>query len=213
MLWVSAAARRHVARWFGARDTLQAAARRAIWPAGTCLNNTSVAVTCYWKTFSFSLRICCFSFPILAPPPTTTHQEALTHQIWILHYYCLLLTNQHLVYCGTVQSKAAYTFGLLVKLKVKVSLCFNWAPRQEGVLGEWRYSSTHSLISSLDVGEWSATRPGCFIPRNRARNSSVGIALGYGLYDRGSRVRFPAGRTALGPTEPPVRQLRLLDSG
>jgi len=34
-----------------------------------------------------------------------------------------------------------------VKVKVKLSLCFffNWAPRHEGVLGEWRYSSTHSL--------------------------------------------------------------------
>jgi hypothetical protein len=31
-----------------------------------------------------------------------------------------------------------------------LSLCFNWAPRHEGVLGEWRYSSTHSLTSALD---------------------------------------------------------------
>jgi hypothetical protein len=28
---------------------------------------------------------------------------------------------------------------------------------------------------------------------NKNRDSSVGIALGYGLDDRGSRVRFPAG--------------------
>jgi hypothetical protein len=28
---------------------------------------------------------------------------------------------------------------------------------------------------------------------NKSRDSSVGIALGYGLDDRGSRVRFPAG--------------------
>jgi hypothetical protein len=44
-------------------------------------------------------------------------------------------------------------------------------------------------------------------------DSSVGIALAYGLDDRGSRVRFPAGagnfffntasRTALGPIQPP----------
>jgi hypothetical protein len=27
----------------------------------------------------------------------------------------------------------------------------------------------------------------------KLRNSSVGIALGYGLDDRGSKVRFPAG--------------------
>jgi hypothetical protein len=50
--------------------------------------------------------------------------------------------------------------------------------------------------------------------RNESRDSSVGIALGCGLDDRGSRVRFPAGagnfslntasRTALGPTQPPT---------
>jgi hypothetical protein len=47
-------------------------------------------------------------------------------------------------------------------------LCFNWAPRHKGVLGEWRYSSTHPLTSALDGGEWSAPRPGCFTPRERA---------------------------------------------
>jgi hypothetical protein len=46
-------------------------------------------------------------------------------------------------------------------------------------------------------------------------DSSVGKALGYGLDDRGSRIRFPAGlgiylftiasRTALGPTQPPIQ--------
>jgi hypothetical protein len=44
-------------------------------------------------------------------------------------------------------------------------------------------------------------------------DSSVGIALDYGLNDRGSRVRFPAGaglftttsRTALGSTQPPIQ--------
>jgi hypothetical protein len=36
-------------------------------------------------------------------------------------------------------------------------LCLNWAPRHEGVLGEWRYSSTHSSTSALR-----------FTPRERA---------------------------------------------
>jgi hypothetical protein len=36
---------------------------------------------------------------------------------------------------------------------IKFSLCFNWAPRHEGVLREWSYSSTHSLTSALDGGE------------------------------------------------------------
>jgi hypothetical protein len=57
---------------------------------------------------------------------------------------------------------------LYIKIKVKLSLCFNWAPRHEGVLGEWWYSSTHSLTSALDGGEWSASRPGRFTPRERA---------------------------------------------
>jgi hypothetical protein len=45
---------------------------------------------------------------------------------------------------------------------------FSSAPRHEGVLGEWRYSYTHSLTSALDGGEWSASRPGRFTPRERA---------------------------------------------
>jgi hypothetical protein len=56
-----------------------------------------------------------------------------------------------------------------VKVKVKLSLCcFNLAPNHEGVLGEWWYSSTHSLTSALDEGEWSASRPGRLTPSVRA---------------------------------------------
>jgi hypothetical protein len=40
--------------------------------------------------------------------------------------------------------------------------------RHEGVLGKWRYSSTHSWTLALDGGEWSASRPGRFTPRERA---------------------------------------------
>jgi hypothetical protein len=54
-------------------------------------------------------------------------------------------------------------------VKVKsLRFVFNWAPRHEGVLGEWRYSCAHSLTSALDRCEWSASRPGRFIPRDRA---------------------------------------------
>jgi hypothetical protein len=58
-----------------------------------------------------------------------------------------------------------YSWGLLSRVK---SLFFNWAPRHEGVLGEWIYSSTHSLTSALDGGEWSASRLGPFTPMERA---------------------------------------------
>jgi hypothetical protein len=49
--------------------------------------------------------------------------------------------------------------------------------------------------------------------REKSRDSSVGIALGYGLDDRSSRLRFLRGlgiflttayRTALGHTQPPI---------
>jgi hypothetical protein len=43
----------------------------------------------------------------------------------------------------------------------------NWASRHEGILGEWKYSSTHNLTSALDGGEWSASRPYRFTPRER----------------------------------------------
>jgi hypothetical protein len=48
---------------------------------------------------------------------------------------------------------------------------FNRAPRHEGVLGEWRYRYTQSSSSALDGGEWSASRPGRFIPRERANGN------------------------------------------
>jgi hypothetical protein len=34
-------------------------------------------------------------------------------------------------------------------------------------IGEWRYNSTHSLTTALVGGEWSASRPGRFTPRER----------------------------------------------
>jgi hypothetical protein len=48
---------------------------------------------------------------------------------------------------------------------------FNWTPPHEDVLGEWRYISTHSLISALHGGEWSASCLGRFNPRESAPNT------------------------------------------
>jgi hypothetical protein len=42
---------------------------------------------------------------------------------------------------------------MMMKGKKVKSLSFNQAPRHEGVLGEWKYSSTNSLTSSLDGDE------------------------------------------------------------
>jgi hypothetical protein len=47
------------------------------------------------------------------------------------------------------------------------------------LLGEWRYSSTHSWTSALDGGEWSASCPGRFTPRERAPGTHwIGVWVG-----------------------------------
>jgi hypothetical protein len=48
---------------------------------------------------------------------------------------------------------------------------------------------------SLRIGSVNKRSGRCFSSTNapQSRDGSVGIALGYGLDDRGSRVRFPAG--------------------
>jgi hypothetical protein len=68
------------------------------------------------------------------------------------------------------------------------------APLHEGVLGEWRYSPTHSLTSVLNGGAWSASRPGCFNRRETAHG-----AHGIGGWGGGARTildavvkKFPA---------------------
>jgi hypothetical protein len=59
----------------------------------------------------------------------------------------------------------------------------NRTPRHEGVLGEWRYRSTHSLTSALDGSEWSVSRPGRFTPRKRASGTHwIGRRVGPRAY-------------------------------
>jgi hypothetical protein len=87
---------------------------------------------------------------------------------------------------------------------------------------------TSRLKRELQMVQFSATRWNCiailwlslvsFAAMTicvESRDSSVVIALGYGLHDRNSRVRFPAGlgtfifttasRTTLGPTQLPIQ--------
>jgi hypothetical protein len=46
-------------------------------------------------------------------------------------------------------------------------------------IGEWGYSFTYSLTSALDGGEWSASRPGRFTPRERAPGTHwIGVWVG-----------------------------------
>jgi hypothetical protein len=84
--------------------------------------------------------------------------------------YCSITKCSSLKVCDTrsIYNLILYLYFSILKVKVKLFLCFNWAPPHEGVLGEWRYGSTHSLTSTLDGSELSASRLGCFTPRERA---------------------------------------------
>jgi hypothetical protein len=91
--------------------------------------------------------------------------------------------------------------------KVKLSLCFNWAPRHEGVLGEWMYNSAHSLISALDGGEWSASRPDHFTPREWASGSLwIGGWVGpRAVLDAVVKRKIPSPRRETKPRTPIVQ--------
>jgi hypothetical protein len=65
------------------------------------------------------------------------------------------------------------------------------------------------------VAKTALSKNNMYKSERKGHDSSVGIALGYGLDDRGSRVRFLAGLgislfttmsgTTLGPTQPPIQ--------
>jgi hypothetical protein len=58
-----------------------------------------------------------------------------------------------------------WTTFLLWKFRLFVRF-FNQAPCHEGILGS-KGIAPRILTSALDGGEWSASRPGCFTPRER----------------------------------------------
>jgi hypothetical protein len=58
---------------------------------------------------------------------------------------------------------------ITIKVKVKLSLYFfNWAPCHKGILGSGGIAPHILLTLALDGGEWSASYPGHFTPRERA---------------------------------------------
>jgi len=58
-------------------------------------------------------------------------------------------------------------FENMIKVKVNLSLCLTKHHTMKLYWG-WRYNSMHSLASALYIGEWSASCPSCFTPRERA---------------------------------------------
>jgi hypothetical protein len=75
------------------------------------------------------------------------------------------------------------------------------------VYWEWRYSSTHSLTSALDGGEWSASRPGCSTPRERASGTHcIGDWVGLkAVLDAVVKRKIHSPRRELNPRTPIVQ--------
>jgi hypothetical protein len=71
------------------------------------------------------------------------------------------------------------------------------------------YSSTHSLNSALDGGEWSASRPGRFIPRERATGTHwIGGWVGpRAILDAVVKRKIPSPRRKSNPRTPIVQPL------
>jgi hypothetical protein len=71
------------------------------------------------------------------------------------------------------------------------------------------YSSTHSLTSALDGGEWSALRPGRFTPRKRApRTHWIGGWVGpRAVLDAVVKRKIPNPRRESNPRTPIVQPL------
>jgi hypothetical protein len=81
------------------------------------------------------------------------------------------------------------------KGKGKVVPVLNVSTTPLRCIGEWRYSSTHSLISVLAGAEWSASRLASFTPRERALGTHlIGGWVGpkAGLDAVSKRKKFPA---------------------
>jgi hypothetical protein len=99
----------------------------------------------------------------------------------------------------------------MIKVNVKLSLCFflSFLTEHHGMrlIGEWRYSSTHSLTSALDGGEWLASRPGRFTPRERAPSTYwIGDWVGpIVVLDAVVNRKIPNPRRESNPTTPNVQ--------
>jgi hypothetical protein len=87
-----------------------------------------------------------------------------------LEYLCLssLLFTSYENRCSAESSGSPPAcLWFMVKGKGKAPV-LSLSTTRGGVLGEWRYSSTHYLTSALHGGEWSVSRPGRFTPKERA---------------------------------------------
>jgi hypothetical protein len=101
------------------------------------------------------------------------HYHLLPSSIWLKHLKCLTIAfnlfefmwwNEDAVFWFLVELASEMFFFYWVYSPCASTehhaMKVNWR--------EWRYSSIHSLTWELDGGEWSVSRPGSFVSRERA---------------------------------------------
>jgi hypothetical protein len=95
---------------------------------------------------------------------------------------------------------------LLWFVKVKLSLCLT-KHRAKRRIGQWRYSSTHSFTSALEGVKWSVSRPGRFIPRERAPGTHWvgGWVVPRAVLDAAVKRKIPSPRWESNPRTPIIQ--------
>jgi hypothetical protein len=126
--------------------------------------------------------------------PTTTFHDVTTQKT-LNSFFCI---------------SVVWVCSIAYVSQVKViPVLFNWAPRHESVLGELRYSFAHSLTSALDGGEWSASRPDRFTPKERAPGTHwIGGSVGpRAVLDLVVKRKIPSPRRESNPRTPIVQSV------
>jgi hypothetical protein len=68
--------------------------------------------------------------------------EIMSHSVLSDTYPGNSVAESHIIHLNTMW-RSKCTEARRKHVKLKLSLCFKWASRHEGILGEWRYSSMH----------------------------------------------------------------------
>jgi hypothetical protein len=100
-------------------------------------------------------------------PPKRRYPTATLHGVTIQkNSTWILIITSHTKIKKDIREKGLNYTLKVKKVKVKLSPCFNWALRHEGVLGSGGIAP-HILDLGTRWSEWSASRPGRFFSRKR----------------------------------------------
>jgi hypothetical protein len=88
--------------------------------------------------------------------------------IIIIFFFVFFSILSHNTICYGIKNFFLHIVDSSYKHRISIPVPFSLSTTPLRRIEEWRYSATHSLMSALDEGEWSALRSGRFTPRERA---------------------------------------------